>query len=93
MNYIVGSNDPVTYYYILNLQGDVVMMVDASGNEVARYTYDPYGNILTATGTMAEVNPLRYRGYYYDKETGFYYLKYFRRELINGSDFVLRIPQ
>ena len=62
-------------YYILNLQGDVVMMVDEDGSEVARYTYDPYGNILTATGTMAEINPLRYRGYYYDSETGFYYLQ------------------
>ena len=75
MNYIVGSNDPVTYYYILNLQGDVVMMVDANGATVASYTYDPYGNILTATGSMAEINPLRYRGYYYDSETGFYYLQ------------------
>ena len=51
------------------------MMVDANGATVASYTYDPYGNILTATGSMAEINPLRYRGYYYDEETGFYYLQ------------------
>jgi len=41
----------------------------------ARYTYDPYGKVLTATGTFAATNPLRYRGYVYDTETGFYYLQ------------------
>ena len=50
-------------------------LVDANGNEVAAYDYDPYGKIISATGTMAEINPLRYRGYYYDAETGFYYLQ------------------
>ena len=64
-----------TYYYITNLQGDVMYLVDASGNEVAAYDYDPYGKIISATGAMAEINPLRYRGYYYDSETGFYYLQ------------------
>ena len=64
-----------TYYYVTNLQGDVMGMVDTSGNSVASYTYDPYGKVLTATGTLAEKNPLRYRGYYYDSESGLYYLK------------------
>ena len=64
-----------TYYYITNLQGDVMYLVDSSGNEVAAYDYDPYGKIISATGAMAEINPLRYRGYYYDFETGFYYLQ------------------
>ncbi|MBE5868816.1 MAG: RHS repeat-associated core domain-containing protein, partial [Lachnospiraceae bacterium] len=64
----------VTYYYILNGQGDVVRLVDSSGAASASYEYDPYGKILSATGSMAEVNPLRYRGYYYDAETGFYYV-------------------
>ena len=63
-----------TYYYVLNLQGDVMRLVDASGNIVAEYTYDPYGNILTATGDLAQINPLRYRGYYYDNELGMYFL-------------------
>ena len=63
-----------TYYYVTNLQGDVMGLVDTSGNSVASYTYDPYGKVLTATGALAEKNPLRYRGYYYDSETGFYYV-------------------
>ena len=49
--------------------------MDTSGNSVASYTYDPYGKVLTATGTLAEKNPLRYRGYYYDSESGLYYLQ------------------
>ena len=64
-----------TYYYITNLQGDVMYLVDSSGNEVAAYDYDPYGKVITSTGDLAEINPLRYRGYYYDTETGFYYLQ------------------
>ena len=63
------------YYYITNLQGDVMKLVDASGNVVASYEYDPYGKVLSATGPMADANPLRYRGYVYDQETGFYYLQ------------------
>ena len=62
------------YYYITNLQGDVMRIVDASQNIVTSYDYDPYGKVISATGTLANVNPLRYRGYVYDQETGFYYL-------------------
>ena len=50
-------------------------LVDASGNEVAAYDYDPYGKVIASTGDLAGTNPLRYRGYYYDTETGFYYLQ------------------
>ncbi len=62
------------YYYLLNAQGDVIRMLDSTGATAASYEYDPFGNIISATGPMAEANPLRYRGYYYDRETGFYYL-------------------
>ena len=53
------------YYYITNLQGDVLGLIDSNGNSVASYTYDPYGKVLTAAGALAGKNPLRYRGYYY----------------------------
>ena len=75
LNYSANGTDFVTYYYILNLQGDVVGLTDASGTFVAQYTYNAWGEVLTATGNMAGINPLRYRGYYYDSETGFYYLQ------------------
>ena len=63
------------YYYVTNLQGDVMRIVNASGTVVASYDYDPYGKVISATGTLANINPLRYRGYVYDQETGFYYLQ------------------
>ncbi|MEE0946698.1 MAG: RHS repeat-associated core domain-containing protein, partial [Acutalibacteraceae bacterium] len=47
------------------------------GSQVVQYSYDAWGTVLSVTGTMADTigqkNPLRYRGYYYDTETGFYY--------------------
>ena len=74
LTYTVGSTSTV-YYYVTNLQGDVMYLVDSSGSQVAAYTYDPFGKVLSSSGTKAEINPLRYRGYYQDSETGFYYLQ------------------
>ena len=62
------------YFYILNLQGDVIRVVDGNGNTVASYEYDPYGKVISATGWLADINPIRYRGYYYDLETQLYHL-------------------
>ena len=74
-NYSVDGDTASTYYYILNLQGDVVQIIDANGVMQAEYVYSPWGEIISAEGDLAEINPLRYRGYYYDSETGFYYLQ------------------
>ena len=69
-----SSATPVFYYYVTNLQGDVVKILTASGSVVANYSYNAWGKLLSSSGTMASVNPIRYRGYYFDAETGFYYL-------------------
>ena len=67
------------YFYVKNAQGDVTGLVSTSGARVVTYTYDAWGNPLATTGTMASTlgsaNPLRYRGYVYDTETGLYYLQ------------------
>ena len=67
------------YFYVKNAQGDVTGLVTTSGTRVVTYTYDAWGNLLTTTGSLAatlgEQNPLRYRGYVYDTETGLYYLQ------------------
>ena len=66
------------YYYVTNLQGDVIAILDGSGNAVVQYTYDAWGNLLgdePADDTIGHLNPLRYRGYVYDPETKFYYLQ------------------
>ena len=66
------------YYYLTTLQSDVLMILDTNGQPVAEYTYDAWGRIHEITGSMAatlgQINPLRYRGYVYDQETGLYYL-------------------
>ncbi|MBQ3598908.1 MAG: RHS repeat protein [Clostridia bacterium] len=67
------------YHYIKNLQGDVIGIVNSNnGAIVVEYAYDAWGNILSTTGSLAstvgQINPFRYRGYYYDSETGLYYL-------------------
>ena len=62
------------YYYVKNLQGDVMRIVDATGAVVANYTYDAWGKV-TSSGSIGQINPIRYRGYYYDIDTGFYYLQ------------------
>lgn len=72
------SYNGTMYYYQFNLQGDVTGIYDANGQLVVEYKYDAWGKVLSITGTLANTigknNPIRYRGYYYDNETGFYHL-------------------
>ena len=75
LTYTGSSGTAQTYYYITNLQGDVMKLIDGTGHEVASYCYDPYGKPQYVSGAMADVNPLQYRGYYHDADTGFYYLQ------------------
>ena len=65
------------YYYIKNVQNDIVAIADKEGTVVANYYYDAWGNVTQITGNtaLAQTNPLRYRSYYYDSETGYYHLK------------------
>lgn len=66
------------YLYITNQMGDVIAITDAIGNVMSTYSYDAWGSILAITGSntdIANTNPIRYRGYYYDNETAYYYLQ------------------
>lgn len=73
------------YYFVCNWRGDVIRIYDGAGAVVANYNYDAWGNVISVTDAngaaitdsthIANVNPLRYRGYYYDSETGLYYLQ------------------
>ena len=74
------------YYFYKNLQGDVIAITNDTGAVVARYTYDAWGKVLSvkdANGIdisetavhIANINPFRYRSYYYDTETKLYYLQ------------------
>jgi len=68
-----------TYWYEKNLQGDIVAVYNQAGTKLIAYNYDAWGNasITYSNGgasTTATYNPFRYRGYYFDSESGFYYL-------------------
>ena len=74
-----------TYYYIKNIQNDIIGILDSNYQTIASYTYDSFGKILSVQDEngneitdethIANINPFRYRGYYYDTETRLYYLK------------------
>lgn len=79
------SFDGKDYSYICNAQGDIIAIADDKDRLVANYTYDTWGQLLSIhdengkditndLNHIGNINPLRYRGYYYDSETGFYYL-------------------
>ena len=87
----------VPYYFETNLQGDVIGIVTYGGYRVVKYNYDAWGKVLSVTGsradTIGKTNPIRYRGYVYDEETGFYYLgsRYYNPEMgrfINADGYV-----
>ena len=80
LRYTPSGGATQTYYYVLNLQGDVVGLMNTSMQMVVKYSYDPWGKLTGTTATsayvaLAQANPLRYRSYCYDIETGFYYLQ------------------
>lgn len=67
------------YFYVYNLQNDVIALLDANGAQVVEYMYNAWGNLLNKNGSLAStlgtLNPFRYRGYVYDEETGLYYVE------------------
>jgi len=78
------SHGNSTYFYRKDILGNIVAILDANGEIVAKYTYDAWGNytitdtngnVITDENHIANLNPFRYRGYYYDVETGLYFLK------------------
>ena len=83
MIYNDGSTSTL-YYYVLNAQGDVIALLNANGTLAASYNYGAWGNYSvhdnkgaknTSPTFIGHINPLRYRGYYYDRETRLYYLQ------------------
>ncbi len=65
------------YYYVKNVRNDIVAILDDSCNVLCEYEYDAWGNVIGITGDkeLAEANPYRYRGYYYDNDLNLYYLR------------------
>ena len=82
--YNSGSSSATNYYVTTNVQGDVLGIYNANGDKLAGYEYDAWGNVLSVTDAngnpitsethIANINPFRYRSYYYDSETGLHYV-------------------
>lgn len=72
------------YYYKKNYQQDIIGIYNSSYEEIVKYKYDSWGNIISITDNNNQeitdvtniglINPFRYRSYYYDTETNLYYL-------------------
>lgn len=103
VRYYNGSST-ADYYFVCNWRGDVIKIFDSTGADVAEYLYDAWGNVvsvrspngtaITSSTHIANVNPLRYRGYYYDTETKLYYVnsRYYDPEvkrMLNADDSAL----
>ena len=81
---LTDSSNMQTYFFTHNSRGDIIGVYSDTGVLSAKYEYDAWGNILSITDSngsaitdqnhIANLNPFRYRGYYYDSETGLYYL-------------------
>ena len=67
------------YFYIRDFMSNILGLVDNSGNIVVKYKYDAYGNRISITDTsgcdLGNINPFRYKGYYYDDDVEMYYCK------------------
>ena len=72
------------YFFLRDGQGNIIAIVDSTGDVVVQYWYDAWGNhkVVDADGdeitdldNIGNLNPFRYRGYYYDTETGLYFLQ------------------
>ena len=60
-------------FYFFDANGNVSDLADVSGNNLAHYEYDPYGNIAQQSGSEASANPFRFSSKYTDDETGLLY--------------------
>jgi RHS repeat-associated protein len=66
-----------TYHYLTDALGSVAALVSETGTVAASYAYDPWGRVTSVGGAdawLASRQPLRYRAYYFDAESGLYYL-------------------
>lgn len=91
------------YYYKKNYQQDIIGIYNSSYEEIVKYKYDSWGNIISITDNNNQeitdvtniglINPFRYRSYYYDTETNLYYLnsRYYNPEwgrFINADSLI-----
>ena len=63
------------YYYVKNVLGNILAIIDNNKSKVVEYRYNAWGEVTSTSGTLAHINPFRYKGYYYDSDIKMYYCK------------------
>ena len=98
-----GWDTERTYFFARNAFGDIIAVYRNSDSKLmGTYEYDLWGRPVSVkeaaagidTDNILELNPYRYRGYYYDAESGLYYLnaRYYdpeARRFVNADDVSL----
>ena len=77
---IVGlKNEEGYYYYRKDALGNIERIIDSTGKTIVKYEYSVWGELIEEkeieNKKIVEDNPYKYKSYYYDKESGLYYLK------------------
>ena len=72
----ISNKDIKTYFYLIDIIGNIVGLVDENGNIVVEYDYSSYGKVEVKKDTVgiSKKDHIRYKGYIYDEETKLYYL-------------------
>lgn len=65
----------IRYYYVKNVLGSILAVIDNNKSKVVEYNYNAWGEVTSIGGTLAHINPFRYKGYYYDSDIKMYYCK------------------
>jgi RHS repeat-associated protein len=63
-------------YYHADGGGNITYLVDSSQNLAASYRYDPYGNTVSSSGTLANANVYRFSSKEIHVNSGMYYFLY-----------------
>lgn len=67
------------YLYIRDSLQNILGIANVNGQIVVKYKYDAWGTTSTKEDILSsgigDLNPFRYKGYYYDKESKMYYCK------------------
>jgi RHS repeat-associated protein len=71
-----GGNWGTHYFYFCDGGGNVTYMLDSSQGSAATYRYDPYGNIVSKSGVIADANVYRFSSKEIHINSGMYYYLY-----------------
>jgi RHS repeat-associated protein len=78
---LLARTEPLAFslqpsYFHADAVGNITALIDTNQTVDARYHYDPYGNLLGLSGSMAEANLYRFSSKEFHPNSGLYYYGY-----------------